>query len=64
MDYYCQHCGNICEVVEESFDYRGTHCNHGRSGIHYTGYYESRCCGADIDIIPPNDEDDYAPCAG
>ena len=44
-NYACEACGELCEVVEESFDYAGTHCNHGNSGTHKTGKLESKCCG-------------------
>ena len=44
----CSECGDECEIVEESFDYAGTHCNHGKSGTHYTGRYVSKCCLAEL----------------
>ena len=42
----CEDCGEVCEVVEVAFDYAGTHCNHGKSGTHKTGEYETKCCSA------------------
>ena len=44
-DYYrCNECGGPCGIVEETFDYSGTHCNSGISGTHHTGVYVSDCC--------------------
>ena len=40
----CEVCGEVCEIVEVTFDYSGTHCNHGKPGIHKTGEHESACC--------------------
>ena len=54
-DRWCSDCGKPCKAVAESFDYAGTHCNHGKAGTHYTGYYVSDCCGADI--IEPDETD-------
>jgi len=45
---YCDECKEECEIVEETFDYAGTHCNHGKSGTHHTGVYVSKCCLADF----------------
>lgn len=39
-DYQCDE----CDVIEETFDYSGTHCNNGKSGTHRTGIYLSSCC--------------------
>ena len=44
----CDECGDECAAVEETFDYAGTHCTHGRSGTHRTGHYVSDCCLAEI----------------
>ncbi len=44
-NYACEACGELCEIIEESFDYSGTHCNHGKSGTHKTGVFISKCCG-------------------
>lgn len=41
----CKVCGNECEMIEESFDYNGSHCNYGRKGTHHTGHYITSCCG-------------------
>jgi len=30
----CSSCGEICDIVEETFDYAGTHCNHGQAGTY------------------------------
>ena len=46
----CSDCGEECKLVEESFDYGGTHCNHGIGGTHYTGHYVSDCCLAELII--------------
>jgi len=40
----CEECKDTCEVVEETFDYNGAHCNNGISGTHHTGSYVSDCC--------------------
>jgi len=47
----CSECGEKCELVEETFDYAGTHCTFGRNGIHHTGLYVSDCCFADYEEI-------------
>lgn len=44
FDYVCDECGKVCDIVEESFDYAGTHCTNGKAGTHYTGYWVSKCC--------------------
>ena len=45
----CSECGDECQVIEETFDYSGTHCNHGNSGTHHTGHYVSKCCLAELE---------------
>ncbi len=45
--YKCSECGDICKLVEETFDYAGTHCTHGNSGTHKTGRWLSDCCLAE-----------------
>ncbi len=50
----CNDCGNECEVVEETFDYSGTHCNNGNGGTHHTGVYVSDCCFDDYDEVIAN----------
>jgi len=47
--FTCTDCGEPCELVEETFDYAGTHCTNGKSGTHHTGVYVSKCCGADYE---------------
>jgi len=47
MDYICTECGEPCELVEETFDYAGTHCTFGKPGTHHTGVWVSECCLAD-----------------
>jgi DNA-directed RNA polymerase subunit RPC12/RpoP len=49
--YRCLQCGGICEIVEESVDYTGTHCTNGNAGTHYTGDCYSLCCLSDFEII-------------
>lgn len=44
----CNECNEQCKGVEETFDYPGTHCNNGQSGIHHTGVYKSDCCESDM----------------
>ena len=46
--YFCTECNQPCEIEEETFDYSGTHCNHGQSGIHRTGHYTSKCCDSEF----------------
>ena len=50
-DFKCLDCGEKCEIIEESFDYPGTHCNYGNSGTHYTGHYYSGCCGSEYEEL-------------
>ena len=45
---YCSDCMDPCEQVEETFDYAGTHCTHGRAGTKHTGHFVSKCCGAEL----------------
>lgn len=51
MYLVCSDCGCECSAVEETFDYAGSHCTHGRSGTHHTGHYVSACCLADIEEV-------------
>jgi len=43
-EYTCDNCGYTCTLSEETFDYPGTHCTHGKGGTHRTGIYVSDCC--------------------
>ena len=45
----CTDCGEVCKTIEETFDYAGTHCNHGIAGTHRTGHYISKCCHAELE---------------
>lgn len=47
MPLLCVSCGGECEMVEETFDYAGTHCTNGMAGTHRTGVYVTNCCGAE-----------------
>ena len=47
--YKCLECGEECSLVEETFDYAGTHCTNGANGTHHTGIYVSDCCLADYE---------------
>jgi len=49
MDYICTECGDPCELVEETFDYAGTHCTFGKPGTHHTGVWVSECCLAEYE---------------
>jgi hypothetical protein len=49
LEHYCTDCEETCEVVEETFDYAGTHCTFGRSGTYHTGHYVSECCLAEVE---------------
>ncbi len=46
--YICDQCGDECKLIEEVFDYAGTHCSHGKAGTHHTGNYYSDCCNAEV----------------
>ena len=48
--FKCTDCGEPCDIVEETFDYAGTHCTNGKAGTHHTGVYVSKCCGADYEV--------------
>ena len=50
-DFKCEECGEVCGIVEETFDYSGTHCNNGQGGTHRTGNYSSSCCDAGYEEI-------------
>lgn len=43
---HCPECKEPAEWVEETIDYSGTHCTNGKGGVHHTGIYVSKCCGA------------------
>jgi len=49
-EYKCLSCGELCKLVEETFDYAGTHCTNGNSGTHKTGHYLTDCCLADYEV--------------
>lgn len=55
MTHYCTDCNEPCGLLEETFSYAGTHCNHGVPGTHRTGHYLSECCCAEY-----TDEDPLA----
>ena len=44
----CLGCGEKCQPVKEYIHYSGTHCTHGKSGRHWTGFWVSDCCGDDV----------------
>jgi len=48
-EFKCTECGKPCKVVEDTFDYPGTHCTHGLGGTYRTGDYYSECCGTDYE---------------
>ena len=54
--YKCTDCGDECKLVEETFDYPGTHCNHGIAGTHHTGHYVSDCCLAEAELEEVEDD--------
>ena len=64
-DFVCPDCGEKAIIVplDNSFDYAGTHCTYGRSGIHYPQDYGSpvtACCEAPVEAEvnePDIDED-------
>ena len=55
----CACCREECIPIklDNSFSYAGTHCTHGRDGIHYPAGYGamvSNCC--EDDVISPSGE--------
>ena len=54
---FCADCGEPCKMIEETFDYSGTHCTHGLSGTYHTGHYVSDCCCAEL-LDEPKDYED------
>lgn len=48
-EFKCKSCGKPCVLIKETFDYSGTHCTHGQSGTHTTGYWISKCCLEDYE---------------
>lgn len=44
----CTDCQQPCTTHEDTFDYAGTHCTHGKAGIHHTGNWYSDCCDAEV----------------
>ena len=56
-DCWCVECKDTCTLVEETFDYSGTHCTGGVSGTHHTGHYVSTCCLAEYTYEDPNQEE-------
>ena len=49
--YRCTNCEEECAIVEDTFDYSGTHCTHGLPGTHHTGDYSSKCCSSEFEQI-------------
>jgi hypothetical protein len=49
--YQCKNCGDPCHIIEETFDFSGTHCNGGQDGTHNTGEYSSECCDAGFEEL-------------
>ena len=47
--FICCECREVCDIVEETFDYSATHCAPS-GGIHHTGFYTSKCCDADFGV--------------
>jgi len=56
-DFFCTECKEPCGAIEETWDYSGTHCNHGVGGVHHSGVYVSDCCDAEITEDEPQGED-------
>ena len=46
--YKCLGCGEDCGIEPEEIHYSGTHCTHGNSGVHKTGFWLSDCCQDDF----------------
>jgi hypothetical protein len=49
--FQCTECGEECGLIEEVFDYAGTHCTGGSGGVHRTGNLTSSCCDTEYLII-------------
>ena len=52
----CAQCGEPCGLIllDNSFDYSGTHCTGGKSGTHYPSDYGmpvSDCCESEYEEI-------------
>ena len=50
-NFKCDECLKECDVIEETFDYSGTHCNGGQDGTHRAGIYSSSCCDSEFSEI-------------
>ena len=49
----CPECKQECTIIEinDSFNYSGTHCTHGKAGTHQMpSYYVSDCCEVEVKI--------------
>ena len=56
---FCSNCNEECKAIklDNSFSYAGTHCTHGRPGIHYPPNHDtmvSDCC--ETEVISPSGE--------
>ena len=54
-DAVCPNCGDPCTIVPylNHFDYAGTHCTHGNSGVHFPadwGIPVSDCCEVEMEV--------------
>jgi hypothetical protein len=49
-DSFCDGCKEPCKTkaVDQSFSYAGTHCSHGRDGVHHEIDILSDCCEEDF----------------
>jgi len=61
-NFLCPACNQPCRIIalDNSFDYAGTHCTYGQSGIHYPAGYGSPvtdCCEADVPDAEINEPD-------
>tara|TARA_R110000772_G_scaffold16535_5_gene46824 strand:- start:1986 stop:2198 length:213 start_codon:yes stop_codon:yes gene_type:complete len=54
-EFYCTNCKDPCGATEETWDYPGTHCTHGQSGIHHSGNYVSDCCLEELTTDTPEE---------
>jgi len=47
---FCSHCNKPTyeKKYDDSFDYSGTHCTHGKDGTHHDSHIASACCDEEI----------------
>ena len=59
MTTICDDCNQPCEIImiDDSFDYAGTHCTGGMPGRHHVPPYAgSECCEAEFTEVEEEEE--------